>query len=202
MKIGIFSGSFNPIHIGHMVLANFITEYTDIDEVWFLVTPHNPLKEDRILLDENFRLEMTKQALTKYPKLKASDFEFSLPKPSYTVHTLEALTKTYPEHTFTLIIGADNWESFDRWRDFEGILEQYRIYVYPRLGYRISISKKLKETVEALNSPIIEISSTFIRDGLMKGKDMRAFLPESVYKYITENELYISPTRPPQRGGA
>lgn len=190
MKIGIFSGSFNPIHIGHMMLANFITEFTDIDEVWFLVTPHNPLKEDTLLLDENTRFEMTKLALADYPKLKASDFEFALPKPSYTVHTLEALSKEYPDNTFALIIGADNWESFDRWRDFEGILEQYRIYVYPRLGYRISISKKLKDNVEALNSPIIEISSTFIREGLSKGKDMHAFLPESVYQYIKEKGLY------------
>lgn len=190
MKIGIFSGSFNPIHIGHMVLANFITEFTDIDEVWFLVTPQNPLKEDTFLLDEDIRFEMTKEALANFPKLKASDFEFSLPKPSYTVHTLEALSKAYPENSFSLIIGADNWESFDRWRDFEGILEQYRIYVYPRLGYRISISKKLKDSVEALNSPIIEISSTFIREGLTKGKDMQAFLPESVYLYIKERGLY------------
>lgn len=190
MKIGIFSGSFNPIHIGHMVLANFITEFTDIDEVWFLVTPQNPFKEDTALLDEEIRFEMTKLALADYPKLKASDFEFSLSKPSYTVHTLEALCKAYPENTFALIIGADNWESFDRWRDFEGILEQYRIYVYPRLGYRISIPNKLKKNVEALNSPVIEISSTFIREGLFKGKDMHAFLPENVYKYIIEKELY------------
>lgn len=190
MKIGIFSGSFNPIHIGHMVLANFITEFTDIDEVWFLVTPQNPLKEDTFLLDEDIRFEMTKRALSNYSKLKASDFEFSLPKPSYTVHTLEALAEAYPDNSFALIIGADNWESFDRWRDFEGILEQYRIYVYPRLGYRISISKKLKDSVEALNSPIIEISSTFIREGLNKGKDMQAFLPESVYLYIKERGLY------------
>lgn len=190
MKIGIFSGSFNPIHIGHMVLANFITEFTDIDEVWFLVTPRNPLKEDTVLLDENTRLEMTKLALADYPKLKASDFEFSLPRPSYTVHTLEALSEAYPENTFALIIGADNWEAFDRWRDFEEILQQYKIYVYPRFGYRISISKKWKENVEALNSPVIEISSTFIREALNKGKDMYAFLPESVYRYIIEKELY------------
>lgn len=191
MKVGIFSGSFNPIHIGHMVLANFITEFTDIDEVWFLVTPQNPLKEDTILLDENTRFEMTKLALADYPKLKASDFEFSLPKPSYTIHTLEALSEAYPENTFALIIGADNWEAFDRWRDFEEILEQYRIYVYPRLGCRISISKKLKDRVEALNSPVIEISSTFIREALIKGKNMHAFLPESVHKYIIEKGLYL-----------
>lgn len=190
MKIGVFSGSFNPIHIGHMVLANFITEFTDIDEVWFLVTPQNPLKEDTVLLDENTRLEMAKLALADYPKLKASDFEFSLPKPSYTVYTLEALSEAYPDNTFSLIIGADNWEAFDRWRDFEEILQQYKIYVYPRLGYRISISKKWKENVEALNSPVVEISSTFIREALMKGKNMHAFLPESVYKYITEKGLY------------
>jgi nicotinate-nucleotide adenylyltransferase len=190
MKIGIFSGSFNPIHIGHMVLANFITEFTDIDEVWFLVTPQNPLKENIVLLNENIRFEMTKLALADYPKLKASDFEFSLPKPSYTIHTLKALSETYPENTFSLIIGADNWVVFDRWRDFEEILEQYRIYVYPRFGYRISISQKWEDRVEALHSPVIEISSTFIREALCKGKDMYAFLPESVYRYINEKELY------------
>ncbi len=190
MKIGVFSGSFNPIHIGHMVLANFITEFTDIDEVWFLVTPQNPLKEDAVLLDEDIRFEMTKLALANYPKLKASDFEFSLPKPSYTIHTLEALCEAYPENIFALIIGADNWESFEKWKDFEDILQEYRICVYPRLDYDISIPKMLKNSVEELNSPVIEISSTFIRESLIKGKDMHAFLPESVYQYIKENSLY------------
>lgn len=190
MNIGIFSGSFNPIHIGHLVLANYITEFTDIHEIWFLVTPQNPLKENKELIDEEFRLEMTQLALDDYPKLRASDFEFSLPTPSYTISTLNALKEKYPEHTFSLIIGADNWVLFDRWRDFENILEDYKIYVYPRLDYRISIPKKLKDKVEALDSPIIEISSTFIRNSIKKGKDMQAFVPCCVYKYIKEKELY------------
>lgn len=190
MNIGVFSGSFNPIHIGHLVLANYITEFTDIDEIWFLVTPQNPLKENADLIDEDLRLKMTQLALEEYPKLRASDFEFSLPRPSYTISTLEALREKHPEHTFSLIIGADNWEVFDRWRDFEDIIKDFKIYVYPRLDYRISIPKKLKEKVEALDSPIIEISSTFIRSSIRKGKDMRAFVPCCVYEYIKEQDLY------------
>lgn len=190
MNVGIFSGSFNPIHIGHLILANYITEFTEVDEIWFLVTPQNPMKEKNELADENDRFEMVKQALASYPKLVVSNFEFTLPRPSYSISTLDKLKETYPENTFSLIIGADNWELFDRWKDFESILEKYKIFVYPRLDYRISIPKKLKANVEALNSPIIEISSTFIRESIKQAKDMQAFVPASVYKYIREKKLY------------
>ena len=190
MNIGIFSGSFNPIHVGHLILANYIVEFTEIDEICFLVTPQNPMKETNELADEDDRLEMTKLALTDYAKLLVSDFEFTLPKPSYSINTLDALKKAYPENTFSLIIGADNWEVFDRWKDFEAILADYKIYVYPRLDYRISIPKKLKANVEALDSPIIEISSTFIRESIKRGKDIRAFVPEAAYKYIKDKKLY------------
>ena len=190
MNIGIFSGSFNPIHIGHLILANYITEFTALDEVWLLVSPQNPWKEEDELLDENIRLDMTRLAVEKYPKLKVSDFEFSLPRPSYTVNTLDALQKKYPEHEFTLIIGADNWSAFENWKNYDEIVENYKLKIYPRLGYRISVPAKQKKNVEALDSPIIEMSSTFIREGISAGKDMKAFLPCEVYEYIKERGLY------------
>lgn len=190
MNIGIFSGSFNPIHVGHLILANYITEFTEVDEVWFLVTPHNPLKEVEGLLGEQERLHMVELALKDYPKLKASDFEFILSRPSYTVNTLDALSEEYPEHTFSLIIGADNWEVFDKWKAHDTILEKYRIKVYPRLDSRLVIAPKMRSKVEALDSPIVEISSTFIRESLAKGKMVKSFLPAEVYQYITERGLY------------
>lgn len=190
MKIGIFSGSFNPIHMGHLILANYITEFTEIDEVWFLVSPRNPIKEENTLINENQRLEMVKLALQEYPKMKASDFEFSLPRPSYTVVTLEKLKEKYPENEFILIIGSDNWTEFDKWKNYDQIIGNYHIKVYPRLGYRIIIQARQKTHVEALDAPVIEISSTFIREGISEGKDIKAFLPEKVYKYIVENNLY------------
>lgn len=190
MNIGIFSGSFNPIHAGHLILANYITEYTEIDEVWLLVTPHNPIKEPNILIDEDARLEMTKLALENYPQIRVSDVEFSMPRPSYTINTLKFLTENHPEHSFSLIIGADNWQSFERWKDYEEIIEQYKIFVYPRFGYSVATPAKYKKKVEILNSPIIEISSTFIREGIREGKNLRAFMPDIVYRYIKDHNLY------------
>jgi len=190
MNIGIFSGSFDPVHIGHLILANYIAEFTDIDEVWFVVSPRNPFKSDSELSDESIRFKMVESALEKYTKLKASDFEFSMPKPSYTVDTLNGIQEKYPEHNFTLIIGADNWNTFENWKEHDTILEKYKIKVYPRLGFRIAIPNKLKAKVEALESPIIEVSSTFIRESIKESKDIRAFLPDTVYEYILKSGLY------------
>lgn len=190
MNIGIFSGSFNPVHIGHLILANYIVEFTEIEEVWFVVSPLSPLKSEKELSDERIRLKMVELALKKYTRMKASDFELSMPKPSYTIDTLNALKEKYPEHTFSLIIGADNWSYFENWKEHDKILENYNLKVYPRLGFRISIPDKLKTKVEALDSPIIEVSSTFIRESIKVDKDIRAFLPDNVYEYIIENKLY------------
>lgn len=190
MNIGIFSGSFDPIHIGHIILANYIVEFTEIDKICFLVSPQSPFKADKELTNENLRLEMVQKALADYEHFEASNIEFSLPKPSYTVNTLEAVQEKYPEHQFTLIIGADNWASFEDWKNPERILDRFKLMVYPRLGSRITIPTKMRNKVEALESPIIEISSTFIRESIAEGRDMKAFLPLSVYNMINEKQLY------------
>lgn len=190
MKIGIFSGSFNPIHIGHLILGNYVVEYTDIEQVWFLVTPHNPLKEENSLIDETERLKMVQLATEAYPKLQASDFEFSLSRPSFTVDTLAALGNKYPEHEFTLIIGGDNWDSINRWKDHEKIIKNHKVLIYPRLDNRLIIPSQIKNTVEAIDAPIVDISSTMIREGFEEEKNMRPFLSSEVYDYIVSNKLY------------
>lgn len=190
MNIAIFSGSFNPIHTGHLILANYVSQFTSVDEIWFLTSPCNPFKEDDFLLDENIRYEMVQLALQDYPRFRASNFEFTLPKPSYTIHTLVALKAAYPGHTFSLVIGSDNWTEFEKWRNYDKILENFNIKIYPRLGYRIFIPTRYKNRVEALDAPIVEISSTFIRDSISEGKDMKAFLPETVYRFISDKGLY------------
>ncbi|MCD8194118.1 MAG: nicotinate-nucleotide adenylyltransferase [Tannerellaceae bacterium] len=182
-KTGIFSGSFNPIHIGHLALANWICEYEELDEIWFLVTPQSPLKSKNELLDDKLRLKLVKTAIGDYPKFKASDFEFSLPQPTYTVTTLAELTKTYPENKFYFIMGADNWNLIERWKDYKKILSSYPILIYPRLGYTINIPATYPD-IRKVNAPIIEISSTFIREACQEGKDVRFFLPESIHSYL------------------
>jgi nicotinate-nucleotide adenylyltransferase len=187
-KIGIFGGSFNPIHIGHLALANYLCEYGWVDEVWFLVSPQNPLKPQGTLMDDNKRLALVQTAMGDYPHFKASDFEFQLPRPSYTVHTLAALRKAYPKFDFQLIIGSDNWLLFDRWFQGEEILKQHSILVYPRPGYPVNPSK-LPVSVHLTDAPVLEVSSTFIREGLEKGKDLRFFLPPKVYEQLQEDML-------------
>ena len=180
MKTGIFSGSFNPIHIGHLALANWLCEYTDMEEVWFVLTPHNPLKERASLMDDNLRLQMVQEAIGDYPRFKAIDIEFRLPLPSYTVQTLAALREQYPEREFQLIMGADNWERIERWKSHETILQSTPIRVYPRRGSHVDISHPKGRDVQLVDAPLMEISSTFIRESLGKGKDIRFFLPEKI----------------------
>jgi|SRR5690554_2637377 len=189
-EIGIFSGSFNPIHNGHLMIANYMYEFTYLQEVWLVVTPHNPLKSTKEMLDEQARLKMAQLATEKYQNIKISDVELKMPKPSYTINTLEKLTADHPDCNFTLIIGGDNWTSFDKWKNYKKILENYKILIYPRQGEDILIPELLKETVTLTNAPVVEISSTFIRESLKRGNDMRAFIPPEVYEFIEKEKLY------------
>jgi len=189
-EIAIFSGSFNPIHAGHLILASYIGSFTQIDEVWLVVSPHNPLKEENGLLGEQHRLEMVRSALAPYSNLAASDVEFHLPRPSYTVDTLDHLTALYPEKRFTLIIGADNWNQLPLWKEHERLLGSYPMLIYPRLGEEVHIPNELCDRVELLDAPLVEISSSFIRRSIREGRDMRAFVPERAYELILQNGWY------------
>lgn len=184
LKTGIFSGSFNPIHIGHLALANYLCEYEGLDEIWFMVSPQNPLKTQEELLGDELRLKLVELAISDYPHFQASDFEFHMPRPSYSVHTLEKLRETYPEREFHFIIGSDNWTRFDRWFQSERIIKENQIIIYPRPGFPVN-EEDLPETVRLVRSPMFEISSTFIREALDAGKDIRYFLHPKVWDLIT-----------------
>lgn len=185
IRTGIFGGSYNPIHIGHLALANYLCEYGDLDELWFMVSPQNPFKaHSSDLWDDNLRLELVRLAVEDYPKFQASDFEFQLPRPSYMVNTLQKLRETYPDREFVLIIGADNWKSFPRWKDADIIMKHHQLMVYPRPGYEIDEST-LPAQVQLVDTPLLEVSSTFIRESLKAGKDVRYFLHPKVWEKIT-----------------
>lgn len=191
-RVGLFAGSFNPIHIGHLALANWLCTYEALDEVWFLITPQNPLKKQDELMDDNLRLEMARAAVAGYPRFKVSDFEFSLPRPSYTIDTLRALEKSEPEHTFFFIMGADNWARIDRWKASETLIRDYRLLIYPRKGYPIVIPDG-HPNIRMADAPLMEISSTFIRSAYQAGKDVRFFLPEAVRPYFYPPQSSLQP---------
>ncbi len=190
-RIGLYFGTFNPIHVGHLVIANYMVEFSDLDEIWMVVTPHNPHKKKSTLLEDNHRLTMVRIALEDYPKLKASTVEFDLPQPNYTINTLVHLEENHPDLDFCLIMGEDNLKSFHKWKNYQVILDRYAIYCYPR------ISEGVVETqfsdhpkITKVNAPIMEISSTFIRNGIRSGKNIRPMLPYEVWKYIDEMNFY------------
>lgn len=184
-KTGIFSGSFNPIHIGHLALANYLCEYEGLDEIWFMVSPQNPLKAQEKLWNDELRLELVKLSISDYPRFQASDFEFHLPRPSYSVYTLEKLRETFPDREFYFIIGSDNWERFGYWYQSERIIKENQILIYSRPGFPVK-EEELPETVRLVHSPVFEISSTFIREALDAGKDVRYFVHPKVWETIKE----------------
>ncbi len=190
-KVGLYFGTFNPIHAGHLIIANYMVEFSDLDEVWMVVTPHNPFKKKSSLLDNHHRLEMVYKACEDYPKLRPSDIEFNLPQPNYTVNTLVQLEEKHPDTGFSLIMGEDNLKSFHKWKNHEVILEQYSIYVYPRISNGLVESQfRDNEKISMVPAPIIELSSTFIRKAIKEGKDIRAMLPQKVWDYIDTMNFY------------
>jgi len=191
MKVGLYFGSFNPIHIGHMVIANQMVENSDLDQVWFVVTPHNPFKKKSTLLDNFQRLEMVYLATKDYLKLKPSDIEFNLPQPNYTINTLTYLKEKYPNYEFSLIMGEDNLKGFHKWKNYELILEYHNIYVYPRLSEGV-IETRFNDhkKIHRVEAPIMEISSTMIRKAIKDGKNIKPLLPENVWQYLDEMNFY------------
>ena len=190
MKIGILGGSFNPIHTGHAILANYIAQPTDIEQLWLMVSPQNPLKDNLAQSYDVHRLAMAELVARKCDNVITSGFEFTLPRPSYTIDTLRALKEKFPQHEFVLIIGADNWNVFNRWKNHDEILKSHKIMIYPRQGFDIDIPVELAGSVTKLSSPIIELSSTYIREQLKNSMNMNFYLPQDVYKYILEHKLY------------
>lgn len=190
IRTGIYGGSFNPIHRGHIALGDFICKNQYVDELWFLVSPQNPFKKQATdLLDDQKRLELAKLAVQGYTKLKVCDLEFHLPRPSYMYKTLEALEQRYPDRKFVLIIGADNWLAFKRWAEYQTLLERYEILIFPRSGYPIQI-QALPPNVQLLPSPIIDVSATEIRNQIYNGKDVSALLPSAVWQEIQQKKYY------------
>ena len=191
MNVGLFFGTFNPIHIGHMVLANYLAEFSDLDEVWFVITPMSPFKQKKSMLDNHHRLAIANIAVEDFPKLKTSDIEFKLPQPNYTIHTLINLEEKFPQHTFNLIMGEDNLKGFHKWKNYETILENYHLYVYPRISEGKTESELLNHPkIKKVDAPVIQVSSTFIRKAIKENKDVRTMLPQNVWQYIDEMNFY------------
>src|SRR5687768_8499971 len=188
-RIGLFFGSFNPVHTGHLIIAEYMADMTDLQQVWFVVSPHNPLKVRSTLANDFDRLHMVQLAIEDNPKLRASNIEFSLPKPSYTIDTMAYLHEKYPEHSFSLIMGSDNLEGIGKWKNYELLLERYPIHVYKRSGTE-NITHPGKADVKIRNVPLLDISSTYIRQQIAKGHSIRYMVPETVYQYLDGSRLY------------
>ena len=191
MKIGLYFGTFNPIHIGHLAIANHMAEHSDLDKIWMVITPHNPFKEKSSLLNNVHRYRMVDIALERYDTIQASNIEFNLPQPNYSVNTLAVLEEKYPKHEFCLIMGEDNLKSLHKWKNYEVILERHDIYVYPRISKGVVEHRfKNHSRIHKVDAPIMEISSTMIRKNIATGKNIRPLLPEGVWKEIDEMNFY------------
>ncbi len=187
-KIGILGGSFNPVHIGHIMVAVYLTQWKIVDRVWLTLSPQNPLKDFDTLIPDLKRLEMLKIACKDVENVEICDIELSMPRPSFTIDTLKYLSKRYTNKTFKLVIGSDNWNAFDHWKNGEEILDNYGVIVYPRPGKEIK--NQYVDGMDVVHSPSIDLSSTFIRQAILKGKNVKCYLPAGVYEYIKANNLY------------
>lgn len=189
MKIGLYFGTFNPIHIGHLAIANYMLEFGEIDQLWFVISPQSPFKQKLSMLDDYQRLELVNRAIEGDQRMKASSIEFKLPKPSYTIDTLTYLQEEFPMHQFSILMGSDNLKFFRKWKNYELILENYQVLVYPRPGFD-SKSFMKHRNIQLVDAPIMDISATFIRGAIKAGKDIRHFIPEKAWQYIAEMNFY------------
>lgn len=191
MKIGLYFGTFNPIHVGHLTIANHLVEHSDLDQVWFVVTPLSPFKKKSSLLDNHQRLEMVYRATKDYANLRPSDIEFGLNQPNYTIDTLTYLFEKYPKHEFALIMGEDNLKSFHKWKNYELILENHNIFIYPRLSEgKIDTQFNNHPKIIKVDAPIMQLSSTFIRNEIKAGRNIKPMLPKHVWEYLDEMNFY------------
>lgn len=189
IKTGLFFGSFNPVHIGHLAIANYMLEFSDLQQLWFVVSPQNPLKEKKTLLADYHRLELARLAVEDDERFDVSDIEFGMPKPSYTIDTLTYLEEKYPNREFVMIMGADGLKNFHRWKNADLLENKYHRLIYPRPG--VDCEKIYdQKNITLMDAPLMEISSSFIRDAIMEGKNMRHFLPPKTYTYIREMHFY------------
>jgi len=188
MNIGLYFGSFNPIHIGHLIIANHVLNETPINKIWFIVSPQNPLKESKTLLNEFDRLHLVRLATQDDNRIKCSDIEFNLPKPSYTSNTLAFLSEKYPEHQFSVIMGSDSYQNLDKWKNYETIINNYPVYVYKREGHEIK--KTFDKEAVILNAPIIQISASQVREHIRSAKSIRYLVPEIVREEIESRKFY------------
>jgi len=191
MKIGLLFGSFNPVHTGHLLIASYMADHTGLDKIWFVVSPQNPFKEITDLLDEHQRLQMLQMAIEGDDRFEACDIEFKLDRPSYTINTLIQLSTKYPEHVFIPIVGGDNFQSFHKWKDHDSILEKYEIFVYRREGFAENKLLNGHPKIKFFEVPLLNISSTYIRENIHAGKSISYLVPEKVREFIHKNNLYM-----------
>ena len=189
MKVGLYFGTYNPIHIGHLAIANYMVEYGGIDQLWFVVSPQNPFKVKKKLLDDYQRLEMVNRAIEGDNRFRASNIEFKMPQPSYTIDTLAYLKDQHPDHDFFLIMGSDNLEHIHKWKNATLILQDYQVIVYPRPGFNRN-KIETKSNIQIVEAPLMEISASFIRQAISDGNDIRHFIPAKAYKYLDEMNFY------------
>ena len=189
MKIGLFFGSFNPVHTGHMIIANHLVEYTDLDQVWMVVSPHNPLKNKASLANDHDRLHLVQLAIGDHTKIKASNIEFSLPQPSYTIDTLTFLKEKYPDKIFSLIMGGDSLQNIDKWKNYKTLLTEYDIYLYKRPGSD-STTWEGGARIKVVDAPLLDISATFVRHAIQNGNSIQYLVPDAVYHYLQNSTLY------------
>ena len=191
MKVGLYFGTFNPVHIGHLIIANYMIENSDLDEIWMVVTPHNPFKKKSSLLENHHRFELVYKTTESYKNIKPSDIEFKLPQPNYTVYTLAHISEVYPDKEFSLIMGEDNLKSFHKWKNYETILEHHQLYVYPRIAEgEVGHQFKNHPKIHTIDAPIVQISSTMIRTGIKNKKNIKPMLTKEVWEYIDEMNFY------------